>query len=72
MKALILFLYHWPAVVRCAWRDANGRLFIFRNESDEFLRYEHAIYGQGEDVPEGLRGFHAQLMAEIALRRAKA
>lgn len=39
MRRFILAIWWLPAWFRIQWRFATGRLFIFRNESNEFLRY---------------------------------
>ena len=72
LKHLILNLYHLPALCRTCWKHQQGRWYIFRNESDEFLKYlmyklQRSNYKEGADF----ESFMAQAKAEINTRELK-
>lgn len=39
IRRYVLLVYWLPARIRCEWRRATGRLYVFRNEPTDFLRY---------------------------------
>ena len=72
LKHLILNLYHLPALCRTCWKHQQGRWYIFRNESDEFLKYlmykvQRITHKEGTDF----ESFMAQAKAEINTRELK-
>lgn len=70
IKASIIFLYWLPAIIRCMWREARGGFFIFRDESDELLRFLHSylftLEGEHDDP---LYDFYQQVLEEMRARR---
>ena len=72
LKHLILNLYHLPALCRTCFRHQQGGWYIFRNESDEFLKYlmykvQRITHKEGTDF----ESFMAQAKAEINTRELK-
>ena len=69
LKHLVLNLYHLPALCRTCFRHQQGRWYIFRNESDEFLNY--LMYKVQSNHKEGadFESFMAQAKDEMKLRQ---
>lgn len=70
LKHLVLNLYHLPALCRTCFRHQQGRWYIFRNESDEFLNYlmykvQRSNHKEGADF----ESFMAQAKDEMKLRQ---
>ncbi len=72
MKKWLLVIFWLPVLSRCIWRHVGGRFFVFRDESNEFLRFvwwmnSHSRGGAGEDVDD----FYAKAREEIAARQRR-
>lgn len=67
MKEKLLLLFWMPAVIRTMVRFSAGGLFVFRNESDEFLRFLWWAL-RDEKTSDDLAGYFGQCMDEIKAR----
>ncbi len=72
MRAKLLILFWFPSMTRVMWRMASGRLFIYRDESNDFLRFMLWYLPRG--VPAEYEHTHnliAHLDDEIDMRRRR-
>ncbi|KZK32019.1 hypothetical protein A4F85_04710 [Delftia sp. GW456-R20] len=68
-KTRVLELFWLPAWVRACWRHCTGRFFIFRDASNEFLRWLWWVNVQPGAVSADVQALLDQAMDEIAARR---
>ena len=68
-KQRALLLFWLPAWFRVCWRKESGRFFIFRDESNEFLRYLWFINTEPGAVRGDVQELLDMAMEEIAARQ---
>ncbi|VUZ24108.1 Uncharacterised protein [uncultured Comamonas sp.] len=69
LKSNLLALYWMPAWIRVTWKKASGRLFIFRNECNEFLRYLWWVNAASESCSYDVQELLDLAMEEISARQ---
>lgn len=67
LKAFAVWVFWLPTLCRCLSRFVEGRFFVFRDESNAFLRYMQWL-GEDERDDEAAE-FVAAAMDEIAARQ---
>lgn len=67
IKEVIMVLYWLPAMIRTMWKFRRGRFFIFRNESNGFLKFLWAANPNDEESE--IHGYFLRAMDEIQARR---
>lgn len=70
MRVYILILYWLPTFLRAAWRMDRGRYFVFRTESNDFLKWCLYMRGPGP-VGDSLDEFFEQAAEEVTARQRR-
>jgi hypothetical protein len=71
VKWTLLRVYWLPRYLRCTWWFVAGRLFVFRNEPNEFLRFVLYVERLGPCEAQDVRRFFESANEEIALRQRR-
>lgn len=71
MKWTLLRLYWLPRYLRCTWKFVTGRLFVFRDEPNEFLHFVLYVQHRKPCKSQEVRRFFDAANEEIALRQRR-
>ena len=72
LKAWIVLMFWLPAWLRVCWLHATGRFFIFRDSSNEFLRFIWWVNGAKCSVDAEMQALLDMAMDEIEAHRLSA
>ena len=70
-KERVLLLFWLPAWIRACWLHATGRFFIFRDSSNEFLRFIRWVNGAKCSVDADMQALLDKAMDEIEARKRR-